>query len=117
MCCNQDVAWRSTINRYNLMKHQGLVPRAVTRLKYNEMVENLPDNVDALYRSEEFNEITLWDRDENELYRMTETPYKSPYSIVHSRLLYNYPQAEQSEKKENADEELDLTGQDEHRGR
>ena len=90
------------------MKSQGLIPRAVTREKYNEMVKALPDNVDELYLSGEFNEITLWDRNENELYRMTETPYKSPYRIVADRL-YNNTQLEQ-------DEDLDLTEQNQSRG-
>ena len=108
MCCNMDTAWQSTVDRYNLMKSQGLIPRAVTREKYNEMVKALPDNVDELYLSGEFNEITLWDRNENELYRMTETPYKSPYRIVADRL-YNNTQLEQ-------DEDLDLTEQNQSRG-
>ena len=110
MCCNADVAWQSTVDRYNLMKRQGLIPRAVTREKYNEMVKALPDNVDELYHSREFDEITLWDRDKNELYRMTETPYRSPYRIVADRLYNNHRlENEQSE-------ELDLTEQTE-RGR
>lgn len=109
MCCNEETAWQSTVDRYNLMKRQGLIPRAVTREKYNEMVKALPDNVDELFLSGEFDEITLWDRNENELYRMTETPHTSPYRIVADRL-YNNTQLEQ-------DEDLDLTEQDEHRGR
>lgn len=111
MCCNADVAWQSTVDRYNLMKRQGLIPRAVTREKYNEMVKALPDNVDELYQSREFDEITLWDRNKNELYRMTETPYKSPYRIVSDRLYNNHRlENEQSE-------ELDLTEQSQSIGR
>jgi len=90
MCCNKYVSWQSTVDRFNLMKSQGLVPRAVPRLKYNEMISNLPDNINFLYNSGEFDEITLWDREENELYRMTDTPDFSPYRIIDDKLNNNF---------------------------
>ena len=54
-----------------------------------------------------FDEITLYDRQENELYRMTDTPDISPYWIVDERL-------NTTEFDEN--KELDLT-QEQSRGR
>lgn len=109
ICCEKETAWQSTLDRYEMMKQEGKVPRAVSKDKFDKMVKALPDNVDELYLSGEFDEITLWDRNENELYRMTETPHTSPYRIVADRL-YNNTQLEQ-------DEDFDLTEQDEHRGR
>ena len=86
ICCDENVAWQSTIDRYNAMQNQGKRPRAVPRDKFVETVEKLPDNVDELYRSGEFAEITLYDREMNELYRMTNTPLLSPKSTIYTHL-------------------------------
>lgn len=103
ICCEKETAWQSTLDRYDMMIQQGKVPRAVSRDKFDEMVSVLADNVDSLYRSGEFDEITLYDRQENELYRMTDTPDISPCWIVDERL---------NTKELNEDKELDLTQQD-----
>lgn len=110
MCCDTETSWQSTLDRYNLMIQEGKQPRAVSREKFDEMVRALPDNVDSLYYSDRFDEITLYDREENELYRMSYTPDFSPYSIVLDRL---NSECYTSFK----DEELDLTEKNEHRGR
>jgi len=107
ICCEKETAWQSTLDRYDMMKQQGKVPRAVSRDKFDEMVNALADNVDSLYKTGEFDEITLYDRQEKELYRMTETPDISPYWIVDERL--NTTELDE-------DKELDLT-QEQSRGR
>ncbi|MCR5479872.1 MAG: zeta toxin family protein [Ruminococcus sp.] len=108
ICCEKETAWQSTLDRYDMMIQQGKVPRAVSRDKFDEMVSVLADNVDSLYRSGEFDEIALYDRQENELYRMTDTPDISPYWIVDERL---------NTKELDEDKKLDLPEHNEHRGR
>lgn len=89
ICCDKQVAWQSTIDRYNMMQAQGHRPRAVPRDKFEETVEKLPDNVDFLFQTGEFAEITLYNRNMDELYRMTSTPSKSPKEIVQAQLHAN----------------------------
>lgn len=87
MCTAADVAWQSTIDRYNEMANtEGMIPRAVPRDKFDATVEALPDNVEALYRSGAFDEITLYNRDKECLYRMSETPGISPYNVMYDSL-------------------------------
>ncbi len=82
MCCEKNTAWQSTIDRISTMKENGEIPRAVPRNKFDETVKALPSNVELLYRSGEFDEITLYNRDEECLYRMTQTPDRSPYKTL-----------------------------------
>ena len=86
MCCDKDAAWRSTLDRFELMSKQGKLPRAVPRDKFDETVKALPDNINELYKSGEFSEITLYNREQTELYRMTKTPDEAPGFIVYDNL-------------------------------
>ena len=86
MCCDKNVAWLSTIDRYNRMKEQGKLPRAVPIDKFRETVTNLSSNIDELYHSGAFDEITLYNRHCRELYRMTDTPDKAPGEIIYRNL-------------------------------
>lgn len=82
MCTNKEVAWQSTIDRYNKMKACGLTPRAVPRDKYDETVKALPGNISKLYNSKKFDDILLFNRNRECLYRFTETPNRDPGEIV-----------------------------------
>lgn len=82
MCTDKEVAWQSTIDRYNAMKARGLTPRAVPRDKYDETVKALPGNISKLYNSKKFDDIFLFNRKRECLYRFTETPNRDPVEIV-----------------------------------
>ncbi|MBQ9531637.1 MAG: zeta toxin family protein [Eubacterium sp.] len=87
MCTSADVAWQSTIDRYNEMANtEGMIPRAVPRDKFEATVAALPDNIEALYKTGNFDEITLYNRQKECLYRMTETPNVSPYNTMYDSL-------------------------------
>ena len=87
MCTSAEVSWQSTIDRYIEMANTaGMIPRAVPRDKFEETVKALPDNIETLFKSGKFDEITLFNRDRKCLYRMTETPKTSPYNIVYDNL-------------------------------
>lgn len=75
MACNKDVAWESTIDRYEMMFDYGDIPRAVPRDKFDEAVRGLPNTVSELYHSGEFDEITMYNREEMCLYRMSKDSY------------------------------------------
>lgn len=82
MCTDKEVAWKSTIDRYNEMKARGLTPRAVPRDKYDHTVKALPGNISKLYNSRKFDDILLFNRNRECLYRFTETPDRDPGEIV-----------------------------------
>ena len=86
MCTNKDVAWQSTIERYNAMEERGLLPRAVPRDKYDEMVAALPDNISKLHNSKKFDDILLFNRNRECLYCFKEQPNRDPAEIVRSEL-------------------------------
>ncbi|MCH5204833.1 MAG: zeta toxin family protein [Oscillospiraceae bacterium] len=86
MCTDKEVAWQSTINRYNAMKDAGLIPRAVPRDKYVETVKALPQNISQLYKLKIFDDIRLYDRDRNCLYKYSEQPATDPKQIFKYKL-------------------------------
>lgn len=82
MCTDKDVAWQSTIDRYNEMETHGLLPRAVPRDKYDKMVAVLPGNISKLYNSKKFDDIILYNRSKERLYSYKEQPGRDPGEIV-----------------------------------
>lgn len=88
MCTDKDTAWQSAIDRHNEMEACGLAPRAVPRDKYEATVKALPNNISELYKSGKFDDILLFNRNKECLYRFKETPDRDPSEIV-ARNLYN----------------------------
>lgn len=86
MCTNKEVAWQSTIDRYNAMEARGLLPRAVPRDKYDEMVSALPDNISQIYNKRKFDDILLFNRNRECLYRFKEQSGCDPAEIVEREL-------------------------------
>lgn len=86
MCTDKDISWQSTIDRYSEMKRKGLHPRAVPKEKYLETIKAISENVSTLYQSQMFDEITLYNREKQCLYRFSETPKINPASIVSKAL-------------------------------
>lgn len=86
MCTDKETAWQSTIDRYNEMERLGLLPRAVPRDKFEETVKAIPENISALYKSGEFDNILLFNRKTECLYNMKKQPQLNPADIVRREL-------------------------------
>lgn len=86
MCTDKDISWQSTIDRYNEMQRLGLFPRAVPKEKYIETVAAISKNISVIYNSREFDEISLYNREKQCLYKFSETPQTNPASIVDKML-------------------------------
>lgn len=86
MCTDKDISWQSTIDRYNEMKRIGLLARAVPKEKYLETVNAISANISTIYQSNIFDEITLYNREKQCLYRFSETPEINPSNIVDKML-------------------------------
>ncbi len=86
MCTDKETSWQSTIDRYNEMERLGLLPRAVPRDKFEGTVKAIPDNISALYKSGEFDNILLFNREKECLYNMKKQPQQNPAEIVKREL-------------------------------
>jgi UDP-N-acetylglucosamine kinase len=82
MAVNKQTSWQGTIDRYNIMKSKGETPRATPKAHHDLVVAVLPENIDKLYKSGEFDNITLYNRNGDNLYDMRKTPNQSPASIL-----------------------------------
>lgn len=90
MCTDKKTALQSTINRYNKMKSLGITPRAVPRDKFEETVKAIPENISLLYRSGEFDNILLFNRQNECLYELKKQPQLNPADIVKRELNGNH---------------------------
>ncbi|MGN0678927.1 MAG: zeta toxin family protein [Oscillospiraceae bacterium] len=86
MCTDKDISWQSTIDRYNEMQRRGLHPRAVPKEKYLETVAAISKNISVIYNSREFDEITLYNRERECLYKYSNKPDLNPATIVKKKL-------------------------------
>ncbi len=100
MCTDAGVAWQSTIDRYNAQKALGYCPRAVPFEKYEETVKALPNNISTLFKAGIFDDITLYNRKKECLYRYTEQPNVDPGCIVKDKLYEFCDEADESESNE-----------------
>lgn len=48
---NTEIAWKSTIDRFNGMKNNGLEPRAVSKLIFDKTVDSLAENTEKVYKT------------------------------------------------------------------
>lgn len=83
MCTDKEEAWQSTLDRAEKMRSLGLTPREVPKEKYHETVSALPSNISTLYHSGAFDEITLYNRQLDVLYQLSQTPEHDPASILY----------------------------------
>ena len=59
---NADVAWQSTIDRFNDMKSMGLEPRAVNKLVFDKTVNGLAENTYKVATSGVVDQVEVWNR-------------------------------------------------------
>ena len=71
-----------TIQRYEEMIKQGKTPRMTPKEHHDLVVSNIGDNLETIYNSKLFDDIKLFDRENNLLYSYKETPDVSPKDIL-----------------------------------
>lgn len=86
MCTDKDIAWQSTIDRYNEMKAAGITPRAVPPDKYQDTIKVLPQNISKLWELKVFDDISLYDRNRSCIYKYSIKPDFDPGRIVAYKL-------------------------------
>lgn len=82
MVVKPEVSYLSTILRYEQMYSIGQDPRATPKENHDRVVNAIPDNLDQIYKANAFDNITLYNRNQECLYNQNETPQLSPKKII-----------------------------------
>lgn len=88
------ISYLSTIDRYEKMLDKGVNTRITPKDHHDKIVEKLPENIDYIYKSSEFSNIRIYDREENCLYNQKETPEKNPADVMDNVLNGKYNEKE-----------------------
>lgn len=109
MCTDKNTSWLSTIERYNKAAALGETPRAVPYDKFIETINALPSNIETIYKANAFDDILLLNRNQECLYRYSQSPEINPREIFESILLgkgNELSQEDSSEDEDNGDMEM-----------
>lgn len=82
MAVSKEVSWQGTIQRYEKMKLKGQTPRATPKESHDVVVNNIVQNLDELYKLNKFDNITLYNRNQECLYSMQDTSNVNPAPIL-----------------------------------
>ena len=89
-----------TLERYERMLKRGKTPRMTPKEHHDLVVNNIPDNLDVLYKSGKFDNIRLFNRDSDCLYNLKETPDISPKEIINQEFNREWKSNEIEEYRE-----------------
>lgn len=71
-----------TLERYEAMLKQNKVPRMTPKEHHDLVVDNIIDNLEIIYKSKAFDNIKIFDRENNLLYNYKESPGINPKNIL-----------------------------------
>ena len=89
-----------TLERYEAMLKQGDDPRMTPKEHHDLVVENIGNNLEIIYNSKAFDNIKLFDRENNLLYNYKETPKINPKDILNKEFIREWKIEEIKEFKE-----------------
>jgi len=89
-----------TIQRYEEMIKQGKTPRMTPKEHHDLVVSRIADNLETIYNSKLFDDIKLFDRENNLLYSYKETPDVSPKDILEKEFSRKWEKEEIEEYNE-----------------
>ena len=79
---NYNIELELSVQRYEEMIKQGKTPRMTPKEHHDLVVSSIGDNLETIYNSKLFDEIRLFDRENNLLYSYKKTPDVSPKDIL-----------------------------------
>ena len=82
------------------MIKQGKTPRMTPKEHHDLVVSSIGDNLETIYNSKLFDEIKLFDRENNLLYSYKETPDVSPKDILEKEFCREWEKEEIEEYNE-----------------
>ncbi|MCF0163463.1 MAG: zeta toxin family protein [Fusobacterium necrophorum] len=71
-----------TLQRYEEMLKRGKIPRMTPKDHHELVVNNIGNNLNQIYEAKAFDNIKLYDRENNLLYNQKETPEINPKSVL-----------------------------------
>ena len=89
-----------TLERYEAMLKQGDTPRMTPKEHHDLVVENIGNNLEIIYNSKAFDNIKLFDRENNLLYNYKETPKINPKDILNKEFIREWKKEEIKDFKE-----------------
>lgn len=89
-----------TLERYEAMLKQGKVPRMTPKEHHDLVVNNIGNNLEIIYNSKAFDNIKLFDRENNLLYNYKESPNVNPKDILNKEFNRIWKKGEIEEFKE-----------------
>ena len=89
-----------TLERYEAMLKQGKVPRMTPKEHHDLVVNNIGNNLEIIYNSKAFDNIKLFDRENNLLYNYKESPNVNPKDILNKEFNRVWKKEEIEEFKE-----------------
>ena len=89
-----------TLERYEAMLKQNKVPRMTPKEHHDLVVNNIGNNLEIIYNSKAFDNIKLFDRENNLLYNYKESPNVNPKDILNKEFNRVWKKGEIEEFKE-----------------
>ena len=89
-----------TLERYEAMLKQDKVPRMTPKEHHDLVVNNIGNNLEIIYNSKAFDNIKLFDRENNLLYNYKETPDINPKNILEKEFNREWKKEEIKDFKE-----------------
>lgn len=89
-----------TLERYEAMLKQGKVPRMTPKEHHDLVVNNIGNNLEIIYNSKSFDNIKIFDRENNLLYNYKESPDISPKNTLEKEFNREWKTEEIKEFKE-----------------
>ena len=93
-------SYLGTLLRYEEMIKQGKIPRMTPKEHHDLVVKNIGDNLEIIYNSKAFDNIKLFDRENNLLYNYKESPNVNPKDILNKEFNRVWKKGEIEEFKE-----------------
>lgn len=90
MAVAKELSYLGTLERYeNMFSVDPLNARFTDKAIHDNVVSNLPNNIDTLFKSNKFTDIRLFQRDGSNVFSLSETPTESPKSFLDEILNQN----------------------------
>lgn len=77
-----EFSYLGTLTRYEEMINKGLKPRATLKKDHQIVVDNIANNLNTLYKQQIFSNIRIYNRENECLYSMKNTPNINPSTLI-----------------------------------
>jgi len=101
-------SYLGTLSRYEQMMTKGKIPRMTPKEHHNLVVNNIGNNLETIYNSKVFDNIKLFDRDNNLLYNFKESPGINPRDIIDNEFKRKWRKEELSEYRKDWEDLLEM---------